>query len=74
MSYYTFKNLFYKNIRHCTRMEVSMNNNDISVFINMISKMDKNQLANGINQLNQILSNEDKQRIIQALNNQNKHQ
>ena len=55
-------------------MEVIMNNNDISVFINMISKMDKNQLANGINQLNQILSNEDKQRIIQALNNQNKHQ
>lgn len=46
-----------------------MNNNDISNLINMISKMDKNQLANGINQLNQMLSNEDKQRIIQALNN-----
>ncbi len=50
-----------------------MNNNDISNLINMINKMDKNQLANGINQLNKMLSNEDKQRIIQALNNQNKH-
>jgi len=57
-----------------TRMEVSMNNNDISELINMINKMDKNQLANGINQLNHMLSNEDKQRIIKALNNQNKHQ
>ncbi len=51
-----------------------MNNNDMSSLINMLSKMDTNQLANGINQLNQMLSNEDKQRIIQALNNQNKHQ
>ena len=47
-----------------------MNNNDMSYLLNMISKMDKNQLANGINQLNNILSNEDKQKIIQALNNQ----
>lgn len=46
-----------------------MNNNDISNLINMISKMDKNQLYKGVNQLNQMLSNEDKQRIIQALNN-----
>ena len=50
-----------------------MNNNDISGLINMISKMDKNQLASSINQLNKMLSNEDKQRIMQALNNQNKH-
>ena len=49
-----------------------MNNNDISGLINMISKMDKNQLANGVSQLNKMLSNEDKQRIIQALNNQKK--
>ena len=55
-------------------MKFSMNNNDISELINMINKMDKNQLANGINQLNHMLSNEDKQRIIKALNNQNKHQ
>lgn len=46
-----------------------MNNNDISNLINMISKMDKNQLSKGVNQLNQMLSNEDKQRIIHALNN-----
>ena len=38
----------------------------------MISNMDKNQLANGINQLNKMLSNEDKQKIMQALNNQNR--
>ena len=45
-----------------------MNNNDVSNLMNMLNKMDKNQLANGLNQLNQILSNEDKQKIIQALN------
>ena len=45
-----------------------MNNNDISGLINTINKMDKNQLASGLNQLNSMLSNEDKQKIIQALN------
>lgn len=49
-----------------------MNNVDISYLINMLNKMDKNQLSNGLNQLNQILSPEEKQRIIQALNSQNK--
>ena len=49
-----------------------MNNNDMSYLINMISKMDKNQLANGINQLNQVLSNEDKKKIMQALNKMQK--
>lgn len=47
-----------------------MNNNDMSYLLNMISKMDKNQLTNGINQLNKMLSNEDKKKIMQALNNQ----
>lgn len=47
-----------------------MNNNDLTNLINMISKMDKNQLANGVNQLNKMLSDDDKKRIIQALNNQ----
>ena len=46
-----------------------MNNNDVSYLMNMLSKMDKNQLASGLNQLNQILSNEDKKKIINALNN-----
>ena len=50
-----------------------MNNNDISRLINMLNGIDKNQLANGINQLNNILSAEDKQRIIEALNNQKKN-
>ena len=49
-----------------------MNNTDMSYLINMISKMDKNQLANGINQLNQMLSNEDKAKIMQALSKYNK--
>ena len=48
-----------------------MNNVDISYFMNMLNKMDKNQLSNGLNQLNQILSPEEKQKIIQALNSKN---
>lgn len=47
-----------------------MNNNDMSYLINMISKMDKNELAKGLGQLNNMLSNEDKQKIMKALNNQ----
>ena len=50
-----------------------MNNTDVSKLINMLNGMDKTQLANGMNQLNSILSNEDKKRIIQALNNQKKN-
>ena len=49
-------------------MNVYMNNNDISYLMNMISKMDKNQLSNSINQINQMLSPEDKRKLIQALN------
>ena len=48
-----------------------MNNIDISYLMNMLNKMDKNQLSNGLNQLNQILSPEEKQKIIQALNSKN---
>ena len=46
-----------------------MNNNDISSLIKMFNNMDKNQLNKSINQINQILSKEDKTRIIDALNN-----
>lgn len=46
-----------------------MNNNDISNLMNMLNKMDKNQLQNGLSQLNQILSDEDKKRLLNALNN-----
>lgn len=45
-----------------------MNNNDLSFLMNMVNNMDKNQLAQGINQINQMLSPEDKAKLIQALN------
>ena len=45
-----------------------MNNNDISNLMNMLNKMDKNQLQNGLSELNKMLSNEDKQKIFNALN------
>ena len=48
-----------------------MNNVDISYLMSMLNKMDKNQLSSGLNQLNQILSPEEKQKIIQALNSKN---
>lgn len=51
-----------------------MNNNDISYLMNMLNKMDKNQLANGISQINQFLSPEEKQKIIQALNAKSNNQ
>lgn len=50
-----------------------MNNNDLSSLINMINNMNKDQLSKGISQLNQMLNNEDKKRIIDALNNKNRH-
>ena len=50
-----------------------MNNNDLSSLINMINNMNKDQLSKGISQLNQMLSNEDKKRIIDALNNKKRH-
>ena len=50
-----------------------MNNNDLSSLINMINNMNKDQLSKGVSQLNQMLSNEDKKRIIDALNNKNRH-
>ena len=50
-----------------------MNNNDISYLMNMLNKMDKNQLNNGLNRINQILTPEEKQKIIQALNAKDNH-
>lgn len=50
-----------------------MNNIDLSSLINMINNMNKDQLSKGVSQLNQMLSNEDKKRIIDALNNKNRH-
>ncbi len=45
-----------------------MNNNDLSYLMNMLNNMDKEQLNKGLNRINQILSPEEKQKIIQALN------
>ena len=45
-----------------------MNNSDISYLMNMLNKMDNDQLSNGLNRINQILTPEEKQKIIQALN------
>ena len=49
-----------------------MNNSDITYLMNMLSKMDKNQLNQGLQKINQILSPEEKQKIIQALNSREK--
>lgn len=49
-----------------------MNNNDISYLMGMLGKMDKNQLSEGINKINQILSPEEKKKLIEALNSKNK--
>lgn len=48
-----------------------MNNSDVSYLMNMLNNMDKNQLTNGLNRINQILSPEEKQKLIQALNSKN---
>ena len=49
-----------------------MNNSDITYLMNMLNNMDKNQLNQGLNKINQILSPEEKQKIIQALNSKGK--
>ena len=49
-----------------------MNNNDISYLMNLLNKMDKHQLADGINRINQILSPEAKRQLIDTLNSKNK--
>ena len=48
-----------------------MNNSDVSYLMNMLNNMDKNQLTNGLNRINQIFSPEEKQKLIQALNSKN---
>ena len=46
-----------------------MNNNDISYLLNLLNNMDKKDLEKGLNQINQILGPEEKEKIIKALNN-----
>ncbi len=46
-----------------------MNNNmDISQMLNMLSKMDKSQLEEGIKKANQILQSKDKNEILKEIN------
>lgn len=45
-----------------------MNNMDIGKLMEMLSKMDKNQLEQGFAKLNQVLSSEDKAKIMNELN------
>jgi hypothetical protein len=48
-----------------------MNNMDMGKLMEMLSKMDKKQLEQGLAKVSQVLSNEDKTKIINELN---KHQ
>ncbi len=40
------------------------NNMDMAKLMNMLSKMDKKDLEQGLNKLNQIMSKEDKEKIL----------
>lgn len=47
-----------------------MNNNlDMAKLMNLLSKMDKKDLDKGIQQLNQVLNSNDRQKIIDNLKN-----
>lgn len=49
---------------------MNKNNIDVSVLMNMLSKMDKNQLENGISELNKILKpGSSQQQILNNLKN-----
>ena len=44
-----------------------MNNNDVSYLMNILNSMDKNQLAQNIDKLGQMLSPEEKQKLLQFI-------
>ena len=48
-----------------------MNNMDMNMLFNMLSKMDKKDLEKGIEQANKILNSKDKNDIINKLKNNN---
>ena len=50
-----------------------MNNTDITYLMNLLNNMDKEKLNKGLEKVNQILSPEEKQKIIKALNNNKKN-
>lgn len=45
-----------------------MNNMDMGKLMEMLSKMDKNQLEQGLAKVSQMLSNEEKNKIMNELN------
>ncbi len=53
-------------------MNNNMNNNiDISKMLNMLSKMDKHELEEGMKKASQILNSNNKNEIINKINNSN---
>lgn len=47
------------------------NNVDMAKLMNMISKMDKNELQQGLAKLNQMMSKEDKEKLLKQFKNCN---
>ena len=48
---------------------MNQNNMDMGKLMELLSKMDKNQLAQGMSKINQMLSSEDKQKLSNMFNN-----
>lgn len=48
-----------------------MNNNNMNMLLNMLSKMDKKDLEKGLEQANQILKSKNKDEIINQIKNNN---
>ena len=47
------------------------NNMDMAKLMNMISKMDKNELQQGLSKLNEMMSKEDKEKLLKQFKNCN---
>ncbi len=53
-------------------MNNNSNNIDISKLMNMLSKMDKKQLEEGLSKVSQVLNSKDKDKIINEITKNNK--
>lgn len=53
-------------------MNNNLNNIDISNLMNMLSKMDKKQLEEGLSKVSQVLNSKDKDKIINEITKNNK--
>ena len=49
-----------------------MNNNDIGTLMKLLNTVDKTKLSQGLNKLDYLLSPEEKRKIIEAINLNNK--